>query len=283
MSDNFKLIGVDMGASNVRAGLVVNGKVTAHKASKLPSSKSYEEVLNTVFATIDAVYNQDAVAIGVGVPSVVERKTGVVYNVQNIPSWIEVPLKDILELHYNKPVLVNNDANCFALGEKIYGKGQYYNNFVGLAIGTGVGGGIINGGKLLLDVNCGAGEFGEMPYRDSKFEDYCSGVFFDKFHNTTGEKVFVDAANGDFSALRIVNEFAYHLGMLIKTIVCAIDPEAVVIGGSIAKAAELYDAQMRKVLQNFPYPRTIDKLKIEYTTHSEIQLLGSAALYLNSL
>ena len=283
MNTTQKLIGVDMGATNVRAGLVIDGNVVAYAANKLPVTKGYDEVLDTIFATIDQIYQNDVISIGIGVPSVVERKSGVVYNVQNIPSWVEVPLKALLEGRYGKEAQVNNDANCFALGEKIYGIGQSYQDFVGLAIGTGIGGGIISNGKLLRDVNCGAGEFGEMPYRDSKFEDYCSGVFFDKFYNTNAENIFNHAANGDHEALNIVDEFAFHLGTLIKTIICAVDPEAIIIGGSIAKAASLYNEKMQKVVNTFPYPRTIEKLTIKYSNLSEVQVLGAAALYLDNL
>ncbi len=278
-----KLIGVDMGASNVRAGLVQNGKIIKHSALKLPSNKGYQEVLDSIMHVIKEVYSSDVTAIGVGVPSVVDRKNGIVYNVQNIPSWHEVALKSILEERFQLPVFVNNDANCFALGERIYGKGQKYLNFVGLAIGTGVGGGIINNGKLLRDVNCGSGEFGEMPYLESKFEDYCSGVFFDKFHLSSGEQIFNLSANGDVKAQLIVADFAKHLGFLLKTIICALDPEAIIIGGSIAKAKDQYHQQMLQVIQDFPYPRTIERLQIEYTDSPENQILGSAALYFDNL
>lgn len=280
--DNIKVIGVDLGGSNVRVGLVQGKQVIATAKAKLPVSKDYDAVMQTIFSCIDEVFDADVKGIGVGVPSVVERVTGVVYNVQNIPSWTEVPLKEILEQRYSRPAFVNNDANCFAIGERLFGIGQKYSNFVGLAIGTGVGGGIINNGKLLLDVNCGAGEFGEMIYLDSKFEDYCSGVFFSNKHQTTGEEVFNNARAGDVAAQEICNDFGIHLGRLIYSIVLAIDPEAILLGGSIAKAYDLYQGAVMRELQKFPYPRTIEKLTIECTETPDIQILGSAALYFNA-
>lgn len=281
--NNMTLIGVDMGGSNIRAGLIVNGKIEAIQANKLPEGKEYNAVMQTVFATIDAVFTPDVIGIGIGFPSVVERKRGIVYNAQNIPSWIEVPLKEIIEKKYGCLTLVNNDANCFALGERIFGKGQKFENFVGLAIGTGVGGGIINRGKLLLDVNCGAGEFGEMSYLDARYEDYCSGVFFDKKHSTTGEALFSKAAAGDPSAMKIASEFGYHLGKLVQTVMLAVDPEAIIIGGSIAKAAQYYEKAMWESIKTFSYPKSVEKLVIEFTDNSQIQILGSAALYIDAL
>lgn len=281
-TDKVKVIGVDLGGSNVRVGLVCGNEIIATAKAKLPTSKEYDSVMQTIFACIDEIFTEDVQGIGVGVPSVVERLTGVVYNVQNIASWTEVPLKAILEQRYSRPAFINNDANCFALGERQFGLGQKYVNFVGLAIGTGIGGGIINNGKLLLDVNCGAGEFGEMIYLDSKFEDYCSGIFFINKHNTTGEEVFNLARTGNKNAQAICKEFGTHLGRLIYSIVLAIDPEAILLGGSISKAYDLYKDAVLHELKKFPYPRTIDKLVIECTTTSDIQILGSAALYWNA-
>ncbi|PKP40276.1 MAG: sugar kinase [Bacteroidetes bacterium HGW-Bacteroidetes-13] len=278
MNEIKNLIGVDLGATNVRSGAVVKDKLTKTYADKLPENKSKEGVLQSIYTAVEAVWNEQIDAIGIGVPSVVDRAKGVVYNVQNIPSWDEVPLKTLLEKRFGVPVYVNNDANCFALGELHFGKGKRYKHFVGLAIGTGIAGGIIQNGKLLIDVNCGSGEFGEMCYLDSKFEDYCSGIFFEKHHQTAAKTVFEKALKGDEKARQIVSEFAIHLGKLIKTIVCAIDPEAIIIGGSIAKSKAVYHPLLMNELQDFPYPRSIQKLKIDYTDTHEVQLLGSAYL-----
>ena len=283
MQNNELIIGVDLGASNVRAALVKNGQILQIAKSTLPEDKSYDGVLNTIFAVIDQVYQSGVVGIGVGVPSVVNRQDGIVYNVQNIPTWIEVPLKQILHDRYGCGVQINNDANCFALGECLFGQGRQFKSFVGLAIGTGVGGGIINDGKLLRDVNCGSGEFGEIPYLDGRFEDYCSSLFFTNRYQTEGETVFNLAATGDENAIRISNEFGKHLGKLFYTIVLALDPEAILIGGSIAKAFDLYKDAAWAELAKFPYPKSIEKIIIQPTNTAEVQLLGSAALYFDSL
>ena len=117
-------------------------------------------------------------AIGIGVPSVVDTHTGIVYDVQNIPSWKEVAIAQKMQELYKLPVLVNNDANCFALGEYHFGKGKGTKSMVGVTIGTGIGAGIIINGKLYCGPNCGAGEFGMIGYLDKVVEYYASGQFF---------------------------------------------------------------------------------------------------------
>ncbi len=278
-----KVIGIDLGASNVRAGLVVDGQILRHAKAKLPEGKAYQDVLDTIYQCIDEVHEADVAAIGIGVPSVVDREKGIVYNVQNIPEWLEVPLKDILEQRYGCPAFVNNDANCFALGEHLFGSAKNYQNFVGLAIGTGIGGGIINNGKLLRDVNCGSGEFGEMLYLDSKYEDYCSGMFFSLKYSSTGEEIFNRAKEGNVAALAICSEFGHHLGKLIYSVLLAFDPEVILLGGSIAGAYELYRDAVFDELAKFPYPRTIQRLKIICTATADIQILGAAALYFDDI
>lgn len=273
-----KWIGVDLGATNLRSGLVAAGKLTRHFKTPLPVAKGKKEVILAIEKAIESVYEDDIQGIGIGVPSVVDREQGIVYHVQNIPSWKKVFLKDILETRFKKPVFVNNDANCFALGEKHFGKGKSFQNFVGLAIGTGVAGGIIQNGGLLKDAHCGSGEFGEMPYLDSKFEDYCSGLFFINRYGEDGKIIFEKYARGDVRAEKAVREFSIHLGKLIKSVILAIDPEALIIGGSVAQSRKWFHPLIMEEVKKFPYPKTLKRLKILYTSDSKNQVLGAAYL-----
>lgn len=273
-----KWIGVDLGATNLRSGLVTDGKLVKHFQLPLPKRKSKPGVILAIEQAIEAVMEPEVTGIGIGVPSVVDREKGIVYHVQNIPSWKKVYLKDLLEKKFKLPVFINNDANCFALGEKYFGKGRPYQNFVGLAIGTGVAGGIIQKGRLLYDANCGSGEFGEMPYLDSKFEDYCSGLYFINRHGANGAEVFEKFASGDSKAVQAVNEFSVHLGKLIKSIILAIDPEAIIIGGSVAQSKRWFHPLMMEEISKFPYPKTLKKLKILYASNPKNQVLGAAYL-----
>ena len=159
-------IGVDLGGTNMRAGRIAGDRLVAQGNAPTPQDAAdCGETLEALIEVIRSVWDEGVVAIGIGVPSVVDREKGIVYNVVNIPHWEEVHLKEILEARFSVPVYVDNDANCFALGERIFGDGKTVDNFVGLTLGTGLGGGIIQKGKLLADANCGSGEFGMIPYQ----------------------------------------------------------------------------------------------------------------------
>ncbi len=169
------VVGVDLGGTNVRAGLVDGGRLREVRAAPVRSRGSMEDVLEDLFGVLDAVMRPEVAGIGAGVPSVIDLATGTVFDVQNIPSWKEVPLRDRLERRYGRPVTVNNDANAFAAGEKHFGKARPYDHAVGLIVGTGLGAGIIANGRLYSGASCGAGEFGMLPYLDRDFEAYASG------------------------------------------------------------------------------------------------------------
>ena len=273
-------IGVDLGGTNVRAGLVLKNNIINIFSSRIESKAEEHIVINQVIHAIQQVITSEVQAIGIGVPGILDTQTGVIYDVQNIPSWKAVPLKDILEAHFKIPVFINNDANCFACGEWYFTEdGIKENNLTGLILGTGVAAGLICDGKLYEGRNCGAGEFGMIPYLDYNYEFYCSGNYFKHFHNIDGESLYKLAKNDDKNALAIFEEFGLHVSALIKTILFAVDPQTIVIGGSVSKAFPFFESILWSSLQDFPYKPVIENIKIKASKHVNIAILGAAALH----
>jgi len=159
-----KHIGVDLGGTNVRAGLVQNGKILALQARPISSQAKQGIIIDEICETIAAVLQPGVRGIGLGVPSVVDINTGIVYSAHNIPSWRAVPLKKILERRFHLPIFINNDANCFTLGELLFGEARGYQHVVGLVVGTGLGAGLVINGRLYSGNNGGAGEIGAITY-----------------------------------------------------------------------------------------------------------------------
>jgi glucokinase len=273
-------IGVDLGGTNVRAGLVQENNIINVFSSRIKSKAEEQVVVDQVINAIQQVITSEVQTIGIGVPGILDTQTGVIYDVQNIPSWKAVPLKDILENHFKIPVFINNDANCFACGEWYFTEdGAKEDNLTGLILGTGVAAGLICDGKLYEGRNCGAGEFGMIPYLDHNYEFYCSGNYFKHFHNTDGESLYSLAQNGDKNALAIFEQFGLHVSALIKTILFAVDPQTIIIGGSVSKAFQFFESVLRSSLQDFPYKPVIENIKIKASKHDNIAILGAAALH----
>jgi glucokinase len=273
------ILGVDLGGTNVRAGLVRDQRLGEVVSAQINPQGSVEEVLDELCALIDRARPADAAGLGIGVPSVVDIQQGIVYDVVNIPSWREVPLKAILEQRYARPVLVNNDANCFALGEKHFGKGVGCQALIGLILGTGFAGGIVVDGKLYPGKNCGAGEFGLIPYLDSIYEHYCCGQFFPRRVGQTGAEVFRRAVAGDRDALQVFAEFGHHLGEAVKTVLYAYDPEMIVLGGSVRKAFRFFEATMWETIRSFVFSNSIKSLRVAVSELEHVAILGAAALH----
>lgn len=271
------VIGIDLGATTIKCGVVENERLTKQLIQDTKADTGGSTTLNVLKDSIKSLKSPYTEAIGIGVPSVVDSVRGIVYNVQNIKGWEEVHLKTILEQEFGIPVFINNDANCFAMGERIYGTGKRFDHFVGITLGTGVGGGIIQQGRLLADANCGSGEYGEMPYLDGILEHYC-GSFFFTHNQTSGREVALLAKQGDSKAIRLMNEYGSHIAVLVKMIVLSVDPQAIIFGGAIAGSFSLFETSMREHLEDFPFAHSMKKLQILKSELQDIGILGAAAL-----
>ena len=280
--NQINIIGIDLGGTHVRAGIVSDGKLADIVSVRIPASGSEEEVLNIIYKLIAPLVNENIKAIGIGVPSIVDIENGIVYDVQNIPSWKKVELKKLMEEKYQLPVSINNDANCFALGEKYFGKGKNFHSMIGLTIGTGLGAGIIINDKLYAGVNCGAGEFGCVEYLDQYVEYYASGQFFENCYQTNGELVYKKALEGDPLSIMIFEELGTHLGNAIRMILYTYCPELIVLGGSISKAYPLFQERMWRRIRTYIYSSTLDKFHLEISELQNSGILGAASLYYDS-
>jgi glucokinase len=154
---------------------------------------------------------------------------------------------------------------------------------VGLTIGTGLGGGVIINGKLFPGYNCGAGEFGLLPYRDNILEYYCSGSFFRNVYGLDGLEVFKAATAGDARAMELYEELGTHVGQAIKAVIYTYDPELIVLGGSVAQAYDWFKNAMWAEVRTLAYGQSAQRIRIAVSELANSGILGAAALYYNAL
>lgn len=272
------IIGIDIGGTTIVGGRIEDDIIVEQLSADTKALEGGYKTLNILKGVIRELKTKNTKAIGIGVPSVVDRKRGIVYNVQNIKDWDEVHLKTLLEEEFNIPVYIDNDANCFAYGEKIFGKGKEFENFVGITLGTGVGGGIIQNHHLLFDSNCGSGEFGEIPYLDSIIEEYCGSRFFTREAAQTAYEIALSAKNGNSRAIELYKEYGKHISVLVKIILLILDPQAIIFGGSISQSFDLFENSIIENLKDFPYPKSIENIKILTSDLNNVGILGAGAL-----
>ena len=280
LPDGNRLIGIDLGGTKVSIGLVEGMEIINKKYQLLPTNpKDADEITELLINLISELFDSSVKGIGIGIPSLVDRQKGIIHSVQNIPVWQDIHLAEILQEKFEVPVYLDNDANCFALGEYKFGVGMNCENFVGLTLGTGMGAGILTNGHLLKDANCGSGEFGSIPYLDSIYEDYCSGKFFKTFYQDDGENLLKKAEQGDALAIKAFSEFGTHLGNAIKTIMFSVDPNKIIIGGSVSYSKKFFTDSAMETINSFPYPDSVKNLEIIYTNTPNIAIFGAASLY----
>ena len=274
------LLGIDLGGTNLCIGLVEDDEVI--KIVSVPSfapSFTLEQTLEYLSERIAEVITPEVEKIGIGVPSVVDVEKGIVYDAANIPSWKEVHLKDFLEGRFGVPVNINNDANCYAMGAYgLYPEDARPETLVTVTLGTGMGIGIVDHGRLVCGLNCGAGELGYLDYNGGCLEEFCSKQFFAKYDVDSYELSKAVEA-GDQKAKAIFDEFGAPLGYAVTLLMYAYDPSHIVFGGGIANAMPLFrESMMKTVRGKFPFAANVDRLQIGVQTSGETPIIGASLL-----
>jgi glucokinase len=272
------ILGLDIGGTDIKGGILINGHLQDIRSISTPAQESKAFILETIAEFIESYSSYEIMGIGIGIPGLVNVEEGIVLGLSNIPAFQHVELKKFLTNRFDKPIFINNDANCFALGVYKFGVGRKYKNLVGITLGTGVGGGIVINGNLYSGVNSAAGEWCSAPYRDHDFEHYCSGKFFAKYYHSKPKPLAKAALAGDPRAQRAFDEYGHHLGELIKHILYALAPEAIVLGGSIRKTYPLFKKSLHQTLSTFGYATVLDRLEILLSELDETAIHGAVAL-----
>ncbi|GAB6009191.1 ROK family protein [Dysgonomonas reticulitermitis] len=269
-------IGIDINGTKMRLGIVDGGHIFRKIETPTKTDQSQERIINHIKDSIHSIFNSNIRGIGVGVSGIIQSDKGIIKNTINIP-WKDVPLRQILEKEFNVPVFINNDSNCFAFGERYYGEGTIYRDIVCIILSIGVGAGIIINNELYSGNNAGAGEIGSLPYLDSDYEGYCGQKFFTR-NNTTAEKAYELALQGDAKTLALWNELGSHIGNLIKTVLFTYDPQAIILGGDIINGYDFFATKMYECVSVFPFKNADERVNILLSKKENINLLGAAAL-----
>ncbi len=247
---------VDLGASNVRVAIAnSNGELEARRSGPLQPGDP-GEVLEGVSRTIDDLargvwVGAQAAAIGVVLPGAVDPARGTAASVANMPGWDNVPVADVLGLPRGIPVAVENDANAAAVGEGWIGAAKGLRDYVFIALGTGIGAGVVIDGRLHRGANFLAGEVAFFPMtreqlRTGDWEQCLEGQAGGRAAARTAVELFgeratagelFDAAKaGHAAASAWLAQTQEYLAMAVADIAALLDPQAVVFGGGVIAA-----------------------------------------------
>jgi glucokinase len=265
-----RAIGVDLGGSHVMAAVVDEDGTIKNRHEVDIVDHNVDAVLGAMKSAIGdalgSVKSDSIVGIGVGSPGNIDARTGMIRYSPNF-HWTNVPLGERLRGMFNYPVYIANDARCATLGEYTYGVGRGTKNFVLLTLGTGIGGGIISEGSLLLGNAMGAGEFGHHTIRPVDgfvcgcgkigcFEAQASGTGLMRhavavapsFPRSTlldiprekwgSKKIRQAAAAGDGHGLAAWNRWVEDLAIGLSNIIAFVNPEIIALGGGVSSAGD---------------------------------------------
>ena len=245
-------LGIDLGGINVAAALV-SDTGTIKKQRSTPTPRTPEGVADVIAEHVRQLLgdrNETVEYIGLGSPGVIDTEHGVVEYWSNL-DFHDVPLADLIEARTGLPVLMENDAGCAALGEYIAGAGKGSTSMVVITLGTGIGGGIISGGRLLEGNRGFAGEIGHFPVHigEKTLEEGGKGVYFENRASTAGlvrdavevnsewdngRKVFNAASAADDKALALLDHWLDELTCGITGLIHVLNPQVVIIGGGVS-------------------------------------------------
>lgn len=318
-------IGIDIGGTNTKFVLAnEEGKVLSSHKCPTPSltESSTEIIINQLIDDMKVFLNKDSsksavsdisqiAGIGIGVAGLIDRANGTVIQSPNISAFNNVPLKAIFEKEFSLPVVIENDANIYAYGEKWVGAGRNYDNFIVLTLGTGLGGGLIYKGKLYE----GPVEIGHMSIVPSGryctcgsygcLESYASGrAIVDRaisslekgtesllskcchgnFYKITPEVVYETALEGDSLSREVFREVGHFLGIGIGNLINILGLEAVIIGGGLVGAWDMFIDEITKESSKRAFKPLYAKVKIiKSSLTKDAGSIGAAGLLFSRL
>lgn len=268
------IIGVDLGGTLIRACLAdTDGGILRQERQPTLAREGLQPVLARMKDAIDQVLHgierDDVLGIGIASPGPLDPRIGVVIAPPNLPGWDNVPLCDIIAGEYGLPVFVNNDANLAALAEYRFGAGRGASDLVYLTISTGIGGGIICAGQLVLGAHGLAGEPGHATVEPAGPRCNCGNVGclecisagpaiarhaaelisqgqesalsggLQGGAELTAKLVGKAAQQGDHVALQAIGRAARYLGIGVLNLIHIFDPDIVILGGGVTKLGPL--------------------------------------------
>lgn len=309
------VIALDLGGTKLAAGVVDREGVVLRRTQHATETSSQDALLAQIERSIGELVDGAVGALGVGVPSLIDQRTGRAGASVNVP-LAGVDLRNRLERRFGMPVALENDANAAALAEHRFGAGRGTEHMLMLTLGTGVGGGMVLNGELYRGAIGAAGELGHLtidlhggPCQGlcpgvGHLESHASGTAVERIAREVAERepdgelgralaarrhldapLVVELANGGSAdALEVVETVGYALGTAIASYVNVFNPELVVVGGGFARAGDLVLEPARRVVAERALPTAREHVRVALAVLGpEAGLIGSALVGFEAL
>lgn len=292
-----KILTIDIGATKINAGIVFENKILIFKNFKTDINSNKQKFLSDLDAIIGEFSLKEIKGIGISLAGQVDWLD----NTVDISPFFKKGIKNFsfkkyLEKKYNLPVVIDNDGHCFALAEAVYGAGKKYQNVIGIAIGTDLGGGIIIDKKVYRGSQNITAEFSHFIIdKSSKIKCSCgmtghfaslaSGSGMVKLYKEKNKKeistqqIYRDYKNKDQKAIKIIQETTENLGIGFASLITILNPDVLILGGGLLKIKPLFNLTKKQTIKNLPFAK-LKKVKILKAELTYPHLIGAGLLLL---
>lgn len=280
-------LGIDVGGTKIGAALV-DGEGQLRGKLKEPTQDTDDNaVVNQLTRIIEKFTDTAEIkGVGIGVPGIANSRTGSVW-APNIRGWENIPLAETLQAQTSLPVVIESDRNTAVLGECQYGVAQGKKDVVFLILGTGIGAGILSGGRLLRGASEIGGAVGWWPlsFRGSllHFENVASGPAIERIARQDGHEenlpeLAARIRQRDPGSNSIFDEIGSVIGQALSILVSTLNPELIVIGGGVAQSWDLMCESALEAMRRWSQPLAIQQVHVEVSRLGEdAGILGAAA------
>ena len=291
-----RVIGIDLGGTAIKLGrFLPDGTCLGAISLPTPQPANPEPVVKAIAQGIKKLDpDRTCEAIGLGLPGPTDKARRIARKSINLPSWDDVPVADWLESQTGLPTILENDANCAAIGEAWLGAGKAYQDFILLTLGTGVGGGIFLDGKLFTGRDGAAGELGLITLNPDGYpchsgnkgslEQYASiGSILRRTGKEPAEMGRL-ATQGDRQALQFWHDYGELLGAGLASLVYVLTPEAIIIGGGISASYSFFaSSTLAEINKRVVSPSRIGLKLLPAQLGNQAGMLGAAKLVWNEI
>lgn len=269
------IIAIDIGGTQLRVATFPEGSSTPLKVQRTPTHRQGENVFDRLTALINSVWPEESVsAICAACPGPLDPARGLIFSTPNIRGWKNFPFVELLNQKYNLPVFIENDANLAAVGEWRYGAGQGHNDVLYMTISTGIGGGVISGGRLLTSARGMTAELGHLTVlpdgplcscgRRGHLEAIASGPAIARYvseriaagrtsllagnPHITAREVAAAARQGDELSVEAFSYAGRFLGQVVADCLHIFNPSVLIFGGGVSQSGPLLFEPMKQSL-----------------------------------
>jgi glucokinase len=293
MADSQYVLAFDVGGTKLAAAVFGLDRRRLSKVQSLPAMAKQRPAVTLLNlkrvgeqARKEAKVSGPPLSVGMGSPGPLDTESGRLLAIDNLPNLAGFDMAGFIQQEFGAPLHIENDANCFALGEAMQGAGRGKPIVVGVTLGTGFGCGIVINGKILTGVTGNAGEVAYCPVSGGTFDQMLSGGGVQRFYTRVSGKPAPEpkqigemAEQGDPDALEAWRFYGEAVGTALGTISAILDPSVVVVGGSVARRLALFREPLEKKMRSILSPPAAERVELAVAELDHLAGVAGAAEY----